>query len=61
MDLFKEREKDISIRGKDLLVYNFNNKIKKLCECEIWTDNEDKYVKPKKITELKYHSFCTIS
>ena len=61
MNLKFEREKDINIRGKYIYVYDYDKSKKRLLDCSIWSDEKGNYVKPVKISEMKYHSFCIVS
>ena len=60
--LIVERNKDISLRGSDCIVYDYFGRLTTLSQCNIWYNSKLEYMAPKKfIKKIIKPSTCIIS
>lgn len=60
--LIVERNKDISLRGSDCIVYDYFGRLTTLSQCNIWYNSNLEYIAPKKfIKNTIKPSTCIIS
>lgn len=45
--MYRARQNDLILRGKNCIVYNYWGDLVRLNDCEIWYNNKWQYVKPK--------------
>ena len=58
----KSRDDDISLRGGNIIVYDYNGKRVKLMDAEIWYNNDGDYVEPREYEEKGLcDEICVIS
>lgn len=51
-EIIKARKQDITERGENHSVYDYNGKVVKLSAATLWYDEDCKYVKPSSTEEL---------
>jgi len=56
------RESDIEKRGKDILVYDYNQKIVRLIDAQTWYNYDGDYVEPCEYKQNKccFNLFCKL-
>jgi len=60
MFISRERKFDLKKRGKNILVYDLDNKPVKLSDARVWFNDEGEYFHPIEVDD-KFCNFCTIS
>ena len=59
--ILDSRNKDISLRGSDCIVYDYFGRLTTLSQCNIWYNSSLEYMAPKKFIKKTIKPSCIIS
>jgi hypothetical protein len=59
--ILDSRNKDISLRGSDCIVYDYFGRLTTLSHCNIWYNSSLEYMAPKKFIKKTIKPSCIIS